>query len=317
MSQRTAWVLSNGLIGMDNQSIGLADALGLDVSVRRIQPTAPWSRLPPSLWLSPLRFLTPDSDRLEPPWPDVVIGTGRLNVAASVAIREQSRGRTLNIRVQHPRISLAKFDFVVAPQHDRCRGGNVIETVGAVNRMTHARLCEGATQFAPLLADLPRPFVTVLLGGSNSRYTLDAAFANRLAGQLAESMRDSGGSLLVTPSRRTSAEVIAPFQTLLRQMPGRLWDGQADNPYFGWLALADYIVVTADSVNMASEAAFTGKPVLVAGLTGRSNKFEQFHRSLQERGCARPYTGELVNWQYEPLDETRRAASLIRQQTGW
>ncbi len=317
MSQRTAWVLSNGLIGMDNQSIGLAEALGLDVHIRRIQPMAPWSSLPPSLWLAPLRFLTPDSDRLEPPWPDVVIGTGRLNVAASVAIREQSRGRTLNIRIQHPRISLAKFDFVVAPQHDHCRGSNVIETVGAVGRMSHARLDEGAARFAPLLAGLPRPFVTVLLGGSNSRYILDAAFARRLAGQLGESLRSNGGSLLVTPSRRTGAEVVAPFAELLNKVPGRLWDGQHDNPYFGWLALADYIVVTADSVNMASEAAFTGKPVLVAGLTGRSNKFEQFHRSLQERGCTRPFTGELVNWQYAPLDETRRAASLIRQQTGW
>ena len=302
---------------MDNQSLGLAEALGLDVQIRRIEPTAFWKNLPPAFWLAPLHYLTPESDRLVPPWPDVVIGTGRLNVAASVAIREQSRGKTLNIRVQHPRVPLGRFDFIVAPQHDHCRGGNVIETIGAVNRVTHVRLAEGAARFAAMLADLPRPFVTLLLGGSNSRFTLDEAFARRLAGELSESVRSQGGSLLVTPSRRTAAEVIAPFRDLLREVPGQLWDGQSENPYFGWLALADYIVVTADSVNMASEAAFTGKPVLVSGLTGRNNKFEQFHRSLQERGCARPFTGELVNWQYEPLDETRRAASLIRQQTGW
>ncbi len=111
--------------------------------------------------------------------------------------------------------------------------------------------------------------------------------------------------------------MIEPFRAILRDVPGQLWDGQSENPYFGWLGLADYIVVTADSVNMTSEAAFTGKPVLVAGLSGANHKFEQFHRGLQERGCTRPFLGELQDWQYKPLDETRRAAEIIKQQIGW
>jgi mitochondrial fission protein ELM1 len=80
-----------------------------------------------------------------------------------------------------------------------------------------------------------------------------------------------------------------------------------------YLALADYLVVTADSVNMASEACFTGKPVFVEGLTGGSSKFEQFHRTLQQRGYTRSFTGELADWSYPPLDETARVAHLIKQ----
>ena len=35
----------------------------------------------------------------------------------------------------------------------------------------------------------------------------------------------------------------------------------ADNPYLGYLAMADEIIVTADSISMLSEAYATGKPV--------------------------------------------------------
>ena len=314
-ARRTAWVLSNDIVGMDNQSFGLAEALGLDCIKKRVVVTSPWHYLPPALWLSPLQFLGADSDSMTPPWPDVVIGTGRLNVAVALAIQRASGGRTINIRVQHPQMSLRKFDIIVAPQHDAMCGTNVVETLGAVNRVTQARLDLAAQQFAAGYADLPRPLIGVLLGGSNRKYTLDTVFAEHLADQLMLALNQTGGTLLITPSRRTDAAVV---ESLRRRLPSaKIWDGVSENPYFAYLALADYLVVTADSVNMASEASFTGKPVYVAGLTGGNNKFENFHRSLQARGCTRPFTGELAQWQYQPLDETRRAAHEIKQKLGW
>lgn len=317
MSRRVAWVLSNGIVGMDNQSFGLAEALDLDCIKKRIVPAAPWKYLPPGLWLSPLKFLGEGSDALQPPWPDVVIGTGRLNVAVAVAIKRASGGRTLNIRIQNPQVDLRQFDLIVAPQHDHCRGGNVLETLGAVNRVTQARLDCAAQQFAPQFADLPRPLIGVLLGGTNKRYVIDAAFAEALADKLILALEQQGGSVLITPSRRTDAAAVAVLRERLAQHSTVIWDGKGENPYFAYLALADYLVVTADSVNMASEASFTGKPVFVAGLTGGKGKFEDFHRSLQARGCTRPFTGELTHWHYEPLDETRRVANEIKHRLGW
>lgn len=317
MSRRVAWILSNDLVGMDSQSLGLAEALDLDCVIKRIVPTAPWKYLPPGLWFSPLKFLGQGSDALQPPWPDVVIGTGRLNVAVSVAIKRASGGRTLNIRVQNPQIDLRQFDLIVAPQHDHCRGDNVLETLGAVNRVTQARLDSAAQQFSPAYSALPRPLIGVLLGGSNKRYVIDAAFAHDLADKLILALQQHGGSVLITPSRRTDPAAVAVLQSRLASCSAMIWNGTGDNPYFAYLALADYLVVTADSVNMASEASFTGKPVFVAGLTGGKGKFEDFHRSLQARGCTRPFTGELADWQYEPLAETQRVANEIRQRLGW
>ncbi len=317
MSRRLAWILSNDIVGMDNQSFGLAEALGLDCVKKRIVPAAPWKYLPPGLWLSPLKFLGEGSDVFGSPWPDVVIGTGRLNVAASVAIKRASGGHSLNIRIQNPQIDLRQFDIIVAPEHDHCRGENVLESLGAVNRVTQARLDAAAPLFAPQFADLPRPLIGVLLGGTNKRYTIDAKFAHDLADKLISALEQHGGSVLITPSRRTDAAAIAVLNERLAQFSTVIWDGKSDNPYFAYLALADYLIVTADSVNMASEACFTGKPVFVAGLTGGKGKFEDFHRSLQARGCTRPFTGELTHWQYEPLDETRRVANEIKHRLGW
>ena len=39
--------------------------------------------------------------------------------------------------------------------------------------------------------------------------------------------------------------------------------GAPDNPYWGYLALADAFVVTGDSISMLAEACATGKPVFV------------------------------------------------------
>jgi mitochondrial fission protein ELM1 len=80
------------------------------------------------------------------------------------------------------------------------------------------------------------------------------------------------------------------------------------NPYFAMLAAADAIFVTADSVNMATEAAATGKPIHILPVDGHGGKIEHFHASLRSRGCARPYKLPIEFWGYPPLLETDRAA---------
>jgi mitochondrial fission protein ELM1 len=81
------------------------------------------------------------------------------------------------------------------------------------------------------------------------------------------------------------------------------------------LAAADHVFVTADSVNMATEASATGKPVHVLAVDGRGGKLDRFHQSLQRRGCARPYNGKLESWTYPPLVETDRVAAAVL--TAW
>jgi len=305
------WVLSDGKPGMENQCRGLAEALGCDPVVKRIAVRPPWSRLPPQLWWRPLAAIGPEGDQISPPWPDLLVATGRQTVAPAAAIRRLACGRTFAVQIQDPTISPRHFDLVVVPQHDRLRGDNVTTTLGALHRVTPARLAAEAPRFAGLLDSLPRPLVAVLVGGSNGAYRLTAALARELGERLAALAR-RGAGLAITPSRRTGADNEAALKAGLGDAPAFVWDGSGENPYFGLLAHADTILVTGDSVSMVSEACSTGKPVYVIPLHGRSRKFDRFHAELERRGITRRFAGTLENWRYPPLDDTARVAGEIR-----
>jgi mitochondrial fission protein ELM1 len=119
--------------------------------------------LPPRLWFLPLAATEPT---LSPPWPDLVIGCGRNAAMPALAIRRASGGRTLAAQIQDPGIGRREFDLLVVPEHDRLRGPQVIVTRGAVHRVTRARLAAERDRF-PALTVLPRPILSVLVGGAN------------------------------------------------------------------------------------------------------------------------------------------------------
>ncbi len=307
------WVLSDGKPGGEAQSIGLAEALGLEPDVRRIEIRAPWRSLPPAIWPKSLSILAPGGASLAPPWPGILIACGRLTAVPALAVRRASHGASFTIQIQDAKIAPRRFDLVVVPQHDRLRGPNVLTSRGALNRVTPQRLAAAAERLAPRLAHLPRPRVAVLIGGSSKAYRMTPQSVRDLASQLAALAREQGAGLMVTASRRTGEAGDAALRAALAELPGVFWDGRGDNPYFGYLGLADAVVVTEDSVTMISEAAATGRPVHVVGLQGGSAKFRRFHAAMRQAGITRPFTGRLEDWRYEPLDEATRIAAEVRR----
>ena len=312
MAPPRVWVVHDGKIGMANQVIGLAEAVGFPFSEKRLAVRAPWRHLMPQLWWQPLAALAPEGDRLAPPWPDLLIACGRNVIAPALAAKRASGGRTFWVQVQDPRFARSEVDLMVVPAHDPARGANVLRTLGAVHRVTAAHLEEGARRLAPLLASLPRPLVAVLIGGDNRVFRLSEARFSALADQLAALAR-AGYGIAVTPSRRTGAAREATLRQRLAGLGAYIWDGAGENPYFGLLGLADAVLVTADSVSMVSEAAATGKPVHIVELEGGSGKFARFHRAMREAGITRRFAGAIESWRYAPPDDTARAAAEIRR----
>jgi mitochondrial fission protein ELM1 len=277
---------------------------------KRVRVQRPWRLLPPILWPDPLTRLEPGGDPLEPPWPDVVIGTGRQAAPLSLALRRASGGRSFTVQMQNPTLPPERFDVVVASEHDKLRGNNVIVVLGSMHRVTKRLLAEAAERYRGRYAALARPLVAVLIGGSNGRYRLGPATA-RAIGAALRALADKGSGIALTFSRRTGAENEAQIRNALAGSGADVWDGSGDNPYLGMLGLADALLVTADSVNMVSEALATGKPVHVIELPGRPGKFRDFHRSLFERGLTRPFRGRIEAWSYVPPAETERAAREV------
>jgi len=298
---------------MESQCRGLAEALGLEAVVKRVDPRLPWLALPSSWWPVPFRSLGRGSDRFAPPWPDILISCGRKSVAIALAVKRASGGRTFLVHVQDPLMRTAAFDLVAAPRHDAVKGANVVATRGALHPITPQKLASAAAHFAPLLAHLPRPLVAVLIGGPNGRVRFQPRDAARIAAALVTLARTTGAGLAATPSRRTGRECERILRERLAEVGGYLWDGSGENPYLGLLALADYILVTADSVSMASEACATGKPVYVIPLSGGSKRHRSFHEALRKEGLTRPFAGVLERWSYAPLRDAHTVAAEVKR----
>ena len=310
------WALHDGKEGMRSQALGLAEATGLAIVEKPLAIRNPWAWLPPQLWLSPLRAVTSNGVPLAPPWPDLLIGCGRNTAMPALAIKRSTGGRTIAAQVQDPGIGHGEFDLMVVPAHDRLRGPRVFITEGAIHRVTPGRLDAERRRF-PILESLPRPVLAVLVGGSNRAYRLTLGRLRDIADAVAAAVRASGGSVVVTPSRRTGPEGIALFRERLAGLAADIWNGTGDNPYYAYLAIADAVLVSADSVSMVSEAAATGKPVHVFDLEPRfggrgSAKFAHFHAMMRAAGITRPFAGRIEQWGYHPPDETDRAGAALR-----
>ena len=313
---KTCWVLTDGKAGNVAQALGLAEATGLTLEEKSLRLSAPLKWLPPVLWPPGPFGLDSDSAPLAPPWPDLAISCGRQAIGPMMELKRRSPG-TFCVHVHHPRVPLSRFDLIAAPAHDRLEGKNVIVTDGSLGRVNRARLDAAAEAAAGRFDPLPRPLVAVSIGGSNSVYRLDEKRMSEVAEALAKMARNTGAALLVTASRRTGIENERILRGTLEGIPGEIWDGSGDNPYFAYLGAADHVLVTSDSVNMVSEACATGKPVQVIHLpTRRAGKFDLFHRLMESRGHTRPFRGRLEDWDSHPLDETARVAGEIRRAMG-
>jgi mitochondrial fission protein ELM1 len=318
----TIRVVSDGRIGMENQALGLAEALQRlspsEITVRRVKWRKAFDKLPSALkapWM-----LDPASDDPFPKageaWPDVWIATGRATLPLSLTAKRRSGGKTFVVQTQDPRWRTGDYDLVVAPRHDGIAGPNVLSITGSPHRISAERLAEGAAAFADRLEPLPRPRVAVLIGGKSRAHDLPVGHAAELGMTVGDAIEAAGGSMMVTFSRRTpedAKEVFTAEMTCGDLLPGLIWDGEGPNPYFAFLQFADHILVTEDSANMAAEAASTGKPVHILPMvaTKPADKFARLHADLRERGAARPFDGTLESWTYTPLVETDRAAREI------
>ncbi len=309
--QPLTWILTDGTVGMRIQCLGLAKAAGLTPIVKHIHPNLLLRALP-TLAALPGVPASSGGDPLVAPWPDVVISCGRRTAGATLAVKRLSGGRAFVAHIQDPRLNPRRFDLLVVPEHDPTRGDNVVTTLGALNPHDPDVLAAAARQWEAETLGLPAPLVAVLVGGSNKRYEFSPAAVERFVGQLRD-VADAGAGLMVVTSRRTDQATRAALSTGLADRPAIVWTGDGENPYLGFLALADALIVTSDSVNMASEACATGKPVHVASVEPESGRLAAFHDRLRAEGHTRPFAGRIESWSHPPLDETPRVGAILRR----
>ena len=305
-----ARIVCTDMAGLKSQALGLVEAAGLTPDMRPLKFRRAWRHIPKNFWLNPRWAI--DESIFSAPLPPIVIGAG----GAGARVAASLRGRGVQaVTIQHPRMALSRFDVILAAQHDNITGPNIIVTRTALHRVTPERLAEARQVWAPRFAHLPRPLLAVLLGGSNGRYRFELDEARVLIEALAGMLRQGIG-VMITPSRRTSPEVVALIRDSLAPLGAYVWNFKGENPYFGMLACADAILVTADSVSMVSEAVATSAPVSLARLPGKSTRIGAFMDMLVQSKRVRNFTGRLEMWEAEPLNDTPWAGAELRRRLG-
>lgn len=312
-----AWIITDGRAGMKTHCIGIAQKLGLDYTMKTIDPQGIWRLMAPWGPVSPRESIGGEKGIFSPPWPDFAIASGRRAIPYIRAVRRKSKGKTFTVILQDPRTNAKCADLIWVPQHDRMRGENVVTTLTAPHKFSPLYLSELRSDIPPDILTLPKPRVAVILGGTSSSHSFSEDSASQLAASL-KSVGDLGASLMITVSRRTPDFLVEAIKSATSHTQRLLYDGSGNNPYADFLAHADALIVTGDSVNMTGEACATGRPVYVFHPEGGTKKFLKFHQALEDYGATRKMPDKfafLDLWKYEPIDSAAIIAKEI--QVAW
>ncbi|HVZ01481.1 MAG TPA: ELM1/GtrOC1 family putative glycosyltransferase [Dongiaceae bacterium] len=204
---------------------------------------------------------------LAPPWPDVVVACGSTPCIVAQWVKRLSGGRTVHVQLGRLAARPERIDLVLeTAQYGVAPTANMITLTLPIVRPDAARRAEAIAAWAPKLADLPRPWLGVLVGGPSSPIPFNAADGSRLLRRMIELRRAFGGALLIAYGPRTPNPVREILELGLKgDDQHRIfgWPPPAPNPYPALLGLADRFLVTCDSANMIADACITGKPVEV------------------------------------------------------
>jgi mitochondrial fission protein ELM1 len=329
------WTLTDGAPGNETQVTALSTALGW-----------PSQRLTPSLRATAdlpfvnggahLRSLSLDDGSratFAPPWPDLLIVSGRRVAAAARWVREQSRGKTLVVAIGAMAATPAEgVDLAVTP-----KGASLfphphrfeIEAplVSAVSSE------HGSARWRDRISRIRGPKIALLVGSGTGRLGLDAASAEALGRLVAESAAGLGASILVSASRHASRGVfegclrgVGRPAIVHRETPDQLPEERA------WPAIvesSDIFVLAGLGDTTLAEICATGRPVFLSPKLRSSQSVWQrirdwiaaaviaraAARPANDRGTTRPQEGLpllCARWISRGLVHARRDVEALR-----
>jgi mitochondrial fission protein ELM1 len=314
------WVLVDERAGTAAQSLGVAEALGLPFEVKNLHYVKA-AGLPNLVLGASLAGIDRASQEgLSPPWPGLVISAGRRSAPIARWIKRRADRPVFLAHIMFPgRGGIEDFDLVAVPRHDEhVARPNQFAMTGAPHRLSVDSLTAAQAEWQQKFAHFPRPLIGLLVGGATRRQPFTDATANKLAQLTIEAVKSTGGSLMVSTSRRTGAAA----ETLSRSLSDagvtpavfHRWGDEGDNPYQGILGLADGIIATGDSVSMCAEACATTGPVYIFAPDGFvTAKHRRFHEELYALGLARPFKGAFETWTHDCLNSADDVANEIRR----
>jgi Kdo2-lipid IVA lauroyltransferase/acyltransferase len=231
--------------------------------------------------------------------PDIVISCGAKTAALCYWLAHENRARSIAV-LRPGMVPYQNFDLVIHPEHDRrslILPPNVCLTKAAPNLIDEEYLEQNKrsllSRFSHLKMNL-RPKLGLLIGGDTKGVRMTEQQIKVVIHQLKGVAENYNMDFLITTSRRTPEAV---EQLILREF--REYKRAAllviankiniPEAVGGVLSLADVVIVSGESISMVSEAASSGKRVVVFPVDGEAlrpneNKYTRFVEELSRQG---------------------------------
>lgn len=263
--KKNIWILLDNRIGSRHQAEGIADAL--------IKPGLPLQK---KLWSITVgrHCSTSFAEQLYSAWfPKAKTQSAPHIPTLFCPLPEELRQSLVTSKKSIPKQSLSNSGISAAPASKTLHSYSLLNMT-KINLMPLTFVILLAVRILSLaknlivhikrhdkFSTLPHPVTAVIIGGAIKKHSFSLENAERLALAVKSLKEKEGGSLLITTSRRTGTAAEEKIMSTLNAFPhyAYLWGTKDENPYLGFLACADNIVVTGDSVSMCSEATAAGR----------------------------------------------------------
>ena len=265
------WIFSDSIRGHEIQSCALANKIANQISLFHCGLRQPWLSFAPRILPGFGRNIiwekqTPNILKT----PDAIITCGRRMAAIGKYYKQQIKCK--HLQILNPTDNPKNYDIIICPEHDRMVATNVISSKGSLHSISKSEL-----QKYKYPTD--NKVLSLLIGNPGKHF-----FKN--LSNLAKKILDQypNFDLYICGSRRTDKKQKKKIRKVFKDAQ-LCWLEESDgqNPYMSILANSDVLLVTADSINMVSEACATNKTVIVVAQEQVSPKHKRFVKSIENR----------------------------------
>ncbi|AAU03595.1 mitochondrial fission ELM1 family protein [Rickettsia typhi] len=280
--------------------------------------------------------------------PDMIITAGRRTAVLAFYLKKKFESIKL-VQIMQPNLPYNIFDAIILPYHDYhhliyCRPATrlsknikshykipdyslhkhdipqmvkIIPINGALNNIT-AQFSDASLELQKHYPNL-KQFIAVIIGGNNKRFNFNEDAAILLSSLLNKIYSNQAIPFFISFSRRTP-QIVKSIIKNNTHSSTMIYDPSKDtdynNPYIAMLSNAKYIISTADSISMCSEAASSGKPLYIfCPPNFNSLKHKIFIEQLVEKKIARIFNESITileEYNYKPLNEAKKVAEMIK-----
>ena len=273
--KNNCWIISDNIVGHENQSICLAEKLQIKYEIKKIKKLNFFKRnlslFFPSIIFNNISYTSS--------YPKVIISCGKHTAYFANFLKKKMKKEIVSIFIQKPPIKTRNFDIVISPKHDKCEGKNIIKTNGALTKINKNYVRDiNKKKKSPLLK---KKFVAVLIGGQSRHHTFTNDVLEEIKKRLLIIVKKYRYNFLIFFSRRTGKKNEYFLRNNLKNKKFIFISNKSKKiSYLEAISLAQAIIVSSDSVSMVSEACSTGKSIYLIDIPTKSKKFALFIKNL-------------------------------------